>query len=200
MSSRKNKSRVTRKRAGIFVLSAFCFVVPIFCWGQANLPVYTDRLVNGFQNWGWGTLNLANTATVHSGANAVSLTGTAWNVALGLHHSGLDSSPYGSISFWAHGGPSGGQILKVYAHVNGADTAGTILTALPANAWRQFTIALTSLGADSKTNFEQVTLQLTSNGTTNTVYIDDVAFIAKPAPALVHLNFNANQTVRTADA
>ena len=27
---------------------------------QANLPIYTDNLVNGFQNWSWATVNLEN--------------------------------------------------------------------------------------------------------------------------------------------
>src|SRR2546428_2529356 len=105
---------------------------------QANLPIYTDHLVNGFQDWSWGTRNLANTSPVHSGANSASLNGTAWNVALSLEHPGFDTSPYGSLNFWANGGAGGGQILHVYAHVNGADTSGTTLTALGANAWQQF--------------------------------------------------------------
>ena len=49
---------------------------------QANLPLYTDHLVNGFQDWSWGTRNLANTSPVHSGSSSVSLSDTAWNVAL----------------------------------------------------------------------------------------------------------------------
>ena len=28
---------------------------------QDNLPIYTDNLVNGFQNWSWATVNLTNT-------------------------------------------------------------------------------------------------------------------------------------------
>src|SRR5262245_22591959 len=85
--------------------------------GQANLPLYTDHLVNGFQNWSWGTLNFANTAPVHSGSDSVSLSGTAWNVALSLNHSGFDTGPYSTVTFWANGGAGGGQVLHVYAHV-----------------------------------------------------------------------------------
>src|SRR5258707_9043539 len=84
--------------------------------GQANLPLYTDHLVNGFQDWGWGARNLANTVPVHSGANSASLSGTAWNVALSLNHSGFDTTPYLNLSFWANGGAGGGQILHVYVH------------------------------------------------------------------------------------
>jgi hypothetical protein len=168
--------------------------------GQANLPLYTDHLVNGFQNWGWGTLNFANTAPVHSGSDSVSLSGTAWNVALSLNHSGFDTTPYSTVTFWANGGAGGGQVLHVYAHVNGADSSGINLSALPNNAWSQFTVSLSSIGADSKTNFERLNVQLTSNGTTNAFYIDDVQFIARPAPALVHANVNAAQPLRSVES
>src|SRR5438876_3211349 len=87
--------------------------------GQASLPLYTDHLVNGFQDWSWGARNLANTVPVHSGANSASLSGTAWNVALSLNHSGFDTTPYLNLSFWANGGAGGGQILHVYVHANG---------------------------------------------------------------------------------
>jgi hypothetical protein len=90
--------------------------------------------------------------------------------------------------------------LHVYAHVNGADTSGINLSPLPNNAWGQFTVPLSSIGADSKTNFERLNVQLTSNGTTNTFYIDDVQFNAKPAPATVHVSINATQALRVADA
>src|SRR5437870_13387037 len=149
---------------------AFAFEAP----SQANIPLYTDRLVNGFQSWSWGTLNYANAAPVHSGTSSVSLSGTAWNVALSLNHPGFDSSPYATLSFWANGGSGGGQILHAFAHVNGADSSGVNTTALPANTWQQFTIPLSSLGADNKTNLERITLQLTSFGTANLFYIDDV--------------------------
>ncbi len=78
--------------AGVALLSA-----PVGVRAQASLPIYTDHLVNGFQDWSWGTRNLANTSPVHSGVNSASLSGTAWYVALSLNHSGFDTSPYSTI-------------------------------------------------------------------------------------------------------
>src|ERR1700692_2046526 len=75
---------------------------------QAPLPIYTDQLVNAFQDWGWGTRVWNNASPVYSGASSVGVSGTAWNVALGLHHGGLNTATYASLSFWAHGGSSGG--------------------------------------------------------------------------------------------
>src|SRR5439155_7797325 len=110
-----------RARLVLLTIAAVGFVARFQACAQADLPLYTDHLVNGFQDWSWGTRNLANTAPVHSGSTSVSLNGTAWNVALSLNHSGFDSSPYTNLSLWANGGAGGSQILRVYAHVNGAD-------------------------------------------------------------------------------
>jgi len=181
------------------ILAAALFLSGIQSWAQANLPLYTDHLVNGFQNWSWGTLNFGNASMVNSGASSISLNGTAWNVALSLHQTPFDTSPYSTLSFWAHGGPAGGQILHIYARVNGTDTAGSNLSALPANTWQQYIVPLTTVGAANKTNVELFTLQLTSNGTTNAFYIDDIQLIAKPAPALVHLSIDATHPIRSAD-
>src|SRR6266404_3911249 len=160
---------------------------------QTNLPIYTDRLV-AFQDWGWGTHNFANTTPVFSGSDSASFTGTAWNVACGLHHD-VDASLYTSFSFWAHGGASGGQVLRVYVHEGGADQPPTTLTALPANAWKQFVISMATLHA-ANTNVDQFTIQLTSNGTTNTFYLDEIQLIARPVPSPIHLAVNATQSLR----
>jgi hypothetical protein len=46
---------------------------------QAPLPIYTDNLVNGFQDWSWAAHNLANTGSfVHSGADSISVSATDW--------------------------------------------------------------------------------------------------------------------------
>ena len=167
---------------------------------QAPLPLYTDNLVNGFQNWGWGRINLENTNPVHSGSCSISLTGTAWNVALSLGRSGFNTTPYGSLSLWAHGGTGGGQVLQVYATVNGTGQAATRLSALTANLWRPYVIPLAALGAANETNCSQFTFQLTSQGTTNPFYLDDLELTSKPGPALVHVSLNSTQAVRGVDA
>ena len=41
---------------------------------QAPLTVYTDHLVNGFQDWGWAPHDYANSSPVHSGTNSVAVT------------------------------------------------------------------------------------------------------------------------------
>src|SRR6266576_4347033 len=93
----------------LLAVSSLAFLLCGAVSAQVPLQIYTDHLVNGFQDWSWGTRNVTNTSPVHSGVNSASLSGTAWNVALSLNHSGFDTSPYSSLNFWANGG-SGGQV------------------------------------------------------------------------------------------
>jgi hypothetical protein len=166
---------------------------------QANLPVYTDHLVNAFQDWSWGTHNLTNSTPVHSGANSISVNATAWQ-AVSFYHPGFDASPYGSLSFWANGGSAAGQVLQVAVHANGADQDPVSVGPLPANTWQQFVIPLTSLHAGDVTNFERFWIQLTTSGAANPFYIDDIQILAKPAPSLVHVAVVSTNAVRIADA
>src|SRR6266571_124323 len=48
-----------------FTIAAAIFTATISAKAQANLPLYIDHLVNGFQDWSWGARNLANTSPVH---------------------------------------------------------------------------------------------------------------------------------------
>jgi len=165
---------------------------------QAPLPVYTDHLVNGFQDWSWGARNFANTSPVHSGSNSISAGLSAWQ-AISFYHADLNATAYSSLSFWANGGASGGQRLQVLAQFGSSTGPASQLAALPANTWKQFTIPLTTLGVASVSNLNRFNLQLTTSGTSGTFYLDDIQLTAKPAPAVVHLNVNTTQALRNAD-
>ena len=180
--------------------TALALLAAVSAAGQAPLPIYTDRLVNGFQDWSWGTRNLSNPSPAHSGAASISLNGTAWNVALSVQHPDFNTSVYSNLVFWAHGGSGGGQVLQAQAQVGSGTGPAVRLAALPANAWQRYVIPLSSLGAASVSNLNRLNLQLTSNGTTNTFYIDDVQLTAGTAPAVAHLNIITAQTLRGVDA
>src|SRR6516162_10588428 len=107
-----------------FRFAPLCLVCSALFWlhsslqvsAQAPLPLYTDRLVNAFQDWSWGTRNLANTSPTLSNVNySVSLSGTAWNVALSLHHPDFNATVYSNLVFWGNGDTNGGQVLQVSA-------------------------------------------------------------------------------------
>src|SRR5690242_6490764 len=97
--SRRSKSYP----AFVFVLLLLSLCCPVKLLGQANLPIYTDHLVNGFQDWGWGTRNFATPSPVHSGSNSISLS-TPQSGGISFHQNDFDTSVYTNLTFWAHGG------------------------------------------------------------------------------------------------
>ncbi len=182
--------------------AAFAFGIALSASAQAPLAIYTDNLVNGFQDWSWATRNLANTSPTHSGsADSISMTSAAWT-ALSFEHPDFSTAVYGSFSFWANGGSSGGQRLQVYVQYGSSGSGPTyaLPSALTANTWKQFSIPLSTLGVANRTNVNRINIQLTGSGTTGTFYVDDIQFDAAPAPSVVHLNANAVNTLRPADA
>src|SRR5215204_2018633 len=119
------------------LVAAFAWFTAASAIAQANLPIYTDRRVNGFEDWSWGLRNFNNSSPVHSGTMSISVS-NATGEALSLYHSELDTSPYASLSFWVNGGTGGGQVLRVQALLSHVAQPGTNLPALPANTWQQF--------------------------------------------------------------
>ena len=188
-------------------LSAFvCCLLVVGLHAQNSLPVYTDSLVNGFQDWGWATHNYANTSPVHSGSDSVSVTIATTNYdGLQIYHPDLDSTSYTSLSFWINGGASGGQQLQVYGllHVGGTASVWQLsvsLGKLQTNVWQQFTILLSALGVANKTNFTGFVIQSSIGAIQPMFYVDDIQINGNPPPALVHVGINATQTLRAADA
>src|SRR5438093_2705251 len=151
---------------------------------QANLPIYTDHRVNGFDDWSWGPRNFANSSPVHSGGYSISSSSIYWD-ALSFHHPDFNATIYSNLVFWAHGGTTGGQKVQIYAEY-GTNTAPVYpLSALAANTWQQFVIPLSTLGVANATNLNRLTFQLTSSGSAATFYLDDIQLSPRPAPALV---------------
>src|ERR1700733_11364752 len=110
-------------------------------YGQANLPIYIDYLVNGFQNWSWATVNLANTSLVYTNSDSISITDGDNYQALYLEHTPFNTSPYASLDFWINGGASGGQKLQVAGLLNGSSMFDYPL-ALETNVWQHINIPL----------------------------------------------------------
>src|SRR5271169_2735809 len=85
---------------------------------QAPLPIYTDNLVNDFQNWSWATVNLASTSQVYSGSNSISVKASNYS-ALWLYAPDFNTALYTNLSFWINGGSGGGQKVFVTGVLNG---------------------------------------------------------------------------------
>lgn len=185
----------------LLALSAILMTAVQSGMAQANLPLYTDNLVNAFQDWSWSsTRNFANTSPVHSGTNSLSVTITSGGGALSLQYqAGFNTAPYASLSFWINGGSAGGQRLQVVGTRLNVGATASALSRLPTNNWQQVTIPLSSLGVANVTNFSGIYIQDTSNGAQPVFYVDDIQLNAAPAPALVHLGVDVTKTNRAAD-
>ena len=173
---------------------------------QVPLPVYTDSLVSGFQDYGWAVHNYANTSPVRSGASSVSVTISTANFdGLQIYHSDTDSTAYSGINFWINGGASGGQRLQVYGllHVGANANVGQgiyySLGTLQTNVWQQFTVPLSAIGVANKSNFTGFVIQSSIGAVQPTYYLDDIQLNAVPVPALVNVSVNTTQAVRTVE-
>jgi hypothetical protein len=178
------------------------FTMAVQCgMAQANLPFYTDNLVNAFQDWSWSsTRNFTNTSPVHSGTDSIAVTITSSGGALSLQYqAGFNTAPYASLSFWVNGGATGGQKLQALGTLFNTGKTAYALPRLPTNIWQQVTIPLSSLGVANATNFSGIYIQDTSGGAQPVFYVDDIQLNAAPAPALVHLAVDLNKTNRIAD-
>jgi alpha-L-arabinofuranosidase len=168
---------------------------------SANLPIYTDNLVNGFQNWSWATVNTANTSPVHSGLYSISVTDNGDSQALALERSDFNSTPYDVLIFWINGGSSGGQTVQVWGVLDGDYQVGYPLRPLPTNGWQEVSISLAALGVNNKPNLSGFWFQGDDGGAAQPAfYVDDVRLEAAPMPGLVHIGANAAQVSQTVDA
>jgi len=188
-------------RLGATLTLAFMTLSATFnALGQAPLLIYSNNLVNGFQDWSWAPDNLENTSRVHSAPDSISAE-AANGEALSFYHNDINTTLYSNLTFWINGG-QGGQILQVQGLTNAYD--GPVgptfsMSALPANTWKFIIVPLSSIGVGNVPNFERFWIQNIS-GTANTFYMDDIELTAKPAPVLTHITVNPAQTVRTVDA
>lgn len=187
-----------------------------FCWvlitsaitlsGRANQIIYDDSLENGWQNWGWATLNYANTSPVHSGNYSISVTIAGEWQGIQLYHPEQDSSTFTNISFWLNGGASGGQKLQVYGlleigtNLNQDANQYYQLPPLTANAWQQFNVPLTSLGVAGMPNFTGFVIQDSQGEAQPTFYLDDISLITNAVaagstnpPVAITVNAQANR-------
>jgi alpha-L-arabinofuranosidase len=194
-----------KMRARLPILTSLCGLVLAAAqsvMAQANLPVYTDNLVNDYQDWSFNcTRSFVNTTApyVHSGTYSIAVTITSSGGTLYLHSPDFNTSPYTNLTFWINGGTNGGQHLQVRAVINGNGGPAFSLGTLTANTWQQFTIPLSSLGAGNTVNFDGIWIQSTSGSSQPIYYVDDITLLAAPAPAVVNLSVDASQVIRSAD-
>lgn len=173
---------------------ALLLVLTIFATQAAEaypLSVYYDQLHSGFVDWSWADHDLAQQKVVHTGTSAISFEPDAWK-ALFLHRNGtLNTADYRAIEIWIHGGPNGGQRLRVRGALGGDPLGvGAPLTdflpggVLPPGQWVRVQIPLVNIGLISGT-FDGIWLQDDTGGDQDAVFVDDVELLS-PFPNSVY--------------
>ncbi|MGD0206824.1 MAG: glycoside hydrolase family 44 protein [Verrucomicrobiota bacterium] len=169
---------------------------------RADQIIYDDALENGWANWSWATVNLANTSTVHSGSDSISVTAnntsSSWQ-ALYLSVSATNTSRFTNLTFWINGG-TGGQAVLVQGILGGtAQTPGVQIGPLPTNLWRQVTLSMSALGVANQANFTGFWLQAEGSSTIPTFYVDDISLVTNAvvsgtnAPVSITVNAQASR-------
>jgi hypothetical protein len=156
---------------------------------RADQIIYTDSLQNGWQNWSWATVNLANTSPVHAGSDSISVSAGA-NQAVYVHAAAaFDPSAYTNLTFWINGGASGGQLLQVQATYGGsAVNSGIQLAALGGNSWQQINAPMSSLIPPGQTQIDGFWIQDRTGTTQPIFYVDDITLQSGPPPPPVTNN------------
>jgi hypothetical protein len=150
--------------------------------GQANEIIYSNSLQNGWSNWSWATVNLANTNPVLPGfSNSISVFCTEY-AALYLSQTPSYSAYYTNLTFWLNGGDTGGQVLTVTGTLNEIDQTLYTLPALAANTWQEFSIPLSALGVADQPNFDGIWIWNNNDFSIPTFYVGDIFLVAGPPP------------------
>ena len=181
--------RVRRSTGMIMKLAAHSFrigLLSLWCAAQSRAQtiqaIYDDALQNGWQNWSWASVSLSNTNPVHAGTQSISVTAGAWQ-ALYFEHAAFDPAGFTNLTFWIHGGSSGGQQLQVQAVSGGSAVAsGQSLAPLAANSWQQINIPISALVPSGQGGIDGFWLQDRTGTAQPVFYVDDISLVAGPTP------------------
>lgn len=153
----------------------------------ADLWVYDNALVNGFQDWSWATRNLAATGTVHSAPNAIEWQPDAWEGLYFHSNATFEADDYLELRFWARGIGGGGQQLRALVQLSGSALVSVDVDAFIAGGaissteWREVVIPLAANGLPAGP-FNEVTLQADVAGDQLAVRVDDLRFSEDNSP------------------
>jgi len=175
------------KRLLPLVLSASVLFLALACLANATLTparaaadlvIYGDALAADWGDWSWGTsVNLSNASPTHSGSASIAATYLAgWGGLYLGNNTQLGTGGYAGISFWVHGGSSGGQSIVFGLNNNGPTYAFTA----PAGAWSQVTIPFADLGAPAE--IDSLVWQDATGGVQPTFYLDDIILLGDDSP------------------
>jgi hypothetical protein len=196
--------RVSKQRGGSFpgFGRRVILLAAIFCGLGATLRadqiIYDDALENGWANWSWATVNLANPSPVHGGVASISVTASNWS-ALYLDIGATNSSQFTNLIFWINGGPKGGQAVQAQGILGSTAQLPVQIGPLPTNSWRQVTLSMSALGVANQPNFTGFWLQVETTNAVPTFYVDDISLVTNAViagtntPVAISINATSNR-------
>jgi sugar lactone lactonase YvrE len=153
-----------------------CFLLASIDARALDLPVYTDGLQSGFEDYSYGGgTNLANGTPTHGGsAVSIAFTGNGSFNAMAFHHApAFAAGAYSGLRLFIHGGAAGGQQLALILYrPDDTTTAPYLLPAATAGTWTQIDVSFATLGFHDA--FNRIDLQ-TASGVQPVMYVDDVS-------------------------
>jgi hypothetical protein len=151
--------------------------------------IYRDGLENAWQAQGWTWAKdvvYDDTAHPHSGRTAIKVRFQGYD-GLKFHHDPLDTRPFDRITFWAYGGPEGGQRVQLGGVCSEKENtgAGVALEPLPAGRWVSVTVPLAKLGLAGKPDMTAFWIQGASDKPQTPLWVDEVRLLlpGESAPA-----------------
>lgn len=143
--------------------------------------IYNGSLQNGWQPWGWAKkINYNNTSPVYGAHKSISIKIDKGYDALYVHHAAFNSTGYRDFSFWANGGPAGGQMLQIQATVHkkpATRVAQVVEGPLPPRRWVHITVPLAKLGVADNPALDGFWIQDHSGHADPVFYVDDIALV-----------------------
>jgi glycosyl hydrolase family 44 len=185
--------------AGRRVLLSLALVISFSLAAKADEIIYDGALENGWANWSWASVNLANPSPVYGGSDSISVTATNWS-ALYLDVAATDTSPFTNLTFWINGGATGGQQVQVQAILGSTAQPPVQIGPLPTNSWQQISLSMTALGVANQPDFTGFWIQIETTSAVPVFYVDDISLIAgaitpgtnAPVPVTVDAQANRN--------
>lgn len=162
-------------------VSLFLLSLAFSVKAQSDQTIYADSLQNNWENWSWAQVNLSNSAPVRGGTSSISVNAGAFQ-AFYLYHAAFPTGGYTNLSFWVHGGTSGGQQLNVQATSGGSPQTIVALAPLAAGVWQQITIPLAALGMNASSTMDGFWVQNATGAALPVFYVDDIKLVGGTPP------------------
>jgi hypothetical protein len=174
--------RITQPRR---LIHLFTLALAVHLSTRADQIIYNDSLQNGWQDWSWAAVNFTNPSPVHSGADSISVTPSAWSAVYVHAASAFDPSGYSNLVFWIDGGAAGGQLLKVQATYNGSSVNSGIPLPALSQSWQKINAPLASLTPAGQPLIDGFWIADRMGTAQAAFYVDDLTLQSGPPAALV---------------